>query len=413
MKQGNNFLKRCFGSAKRRFVFGLCLFACCVSGFAQDKGYDFEVYGWINPQYFLNSRHTSGARDGLLSLVPLSPRYSASGEDLNNKFNHNFSAATTRIGARIGLSDVLGARVVGNIEGDFTGQSDANLHLLRLRQANVKMQWDEGFALTAGHGWSVFCVPEMMPQMQELNNGTPFHPFSRLNQIRLDYSPVGVINLVGSLGWQKDYASIGINGGRDYKQQSRAMIPEVNLQLQFRHNGVFAGVTAEMKTLKPREDYDQTLTTYAANAFLRYQTPKLCLKLQAVYGENLNDYCLFGGYYERPTDLTVSSYEYAPTTVSSVWFEAIYDCGKVTPAVFIGYGEHLGQKTDWGNGYGTSMDLENVFRIAPRVDIQLTKDFNLCATVEYTNVKYRDEVCKERLENWRLGLMLLYKFSTK
>ncbi len=387
---------------KRRFILPLLLFAAGVSVFGQEKKYDFEVYGWINPQYFLNSRYTSGARDGLLSLVPLPPRYSATGEDLNNKLNHNFSASTTRIGARIGLTDVLGARVVGNIEGDFTGQSGPNLHLLRLRQANVKMQWDGGFALTAGHGWSVFCVHEMKPQMQELNNGTPFHPFSRLNQLRVDYSPVASINLVGSLGWQKDYASIGVSGGRDYKQQSRAMIPEINVQIQYRQGGVFAGVTAEMKTLKPREDYPTTLTTYAANAFLRYQRQNLCLKLQAVYGDNLNDYCLFGGYYERATDLYATSYEYSPTNVSSLWFEAIYNFGKLCPAVFIGYGEHSGLRDNWGNAYGSSMDLENVFRVAPRVDIHFTKDFMLCATVEYTNVKYRDVVCQERLENWRL-----------
>lgn len=413
MKRRDNFPKGCFGSLKRRFVFGLCLFASGLSAFGQEKRYDFEVYGWINPQYFLNSRYTSGARDGLLSLVPLPPRYSASGEDLNARANHNFSAATTRIGARIGLSDVLGARVVGNIEGDFTGQSDANMHLLRLRQANVKMQWDGGFALTAGHGWSVFCVPEMMPQMQELNNGTPFHPFSRLNQIRVDYSPVSVINLVGSLGWQKDYASIGINGGRDYKQQSRTMIPEVNVQIQFRHNGVFAGVTGEMKTLQPREEYNTRLVTYAANAFLRYQSSNLCLKLQAVYGENLNDYCLFGGYSESFFDIDLNTYHYKPTTLSALWFEAIYNWGKVTPAIFIGYGKHGGKDSAYANHYGSLMDLDNVFRIAPRVDIQLAKDFNLCATIEYTNVKYTDEVCKDRLDNWRLGLMLLYKFNTK
>lgn len=397
--------------SKALFLLFLTLFG--IKGFSQEKNYDFEFYGWINPQYFLNSRHTAGARDGLLSLYPLPPRYSEDGRDLNDKANHNFSAATTRIGTRIYLNNIADWKVVGNIEADFTGQSDAAMHLLRLRQANVKISRNGTFSLTAGHAWSVFCVPEMMPQMQELNNGTPFHPFSRLNQLRLDYSPVSEVNLVGSLGLQKDYASIGINNTRDYKQQSRTLTPEVNLQFQFIKDAIFAGFTGEMKSIRPREEYDDRLTTYAFNAFLNYKTETLNLKLQAVWGENMNDYCLFGGFYSSEPKEFHKGYDYKATAISAVWFEAIFNAGRFTPAIFLGYASHGGKDNNYHHRYGSAMSLENVFRIAPRVDFHLSKDFLLCGTVEYTNVKYEDAVCKDRLANWRLGLSLLYKFSTK
>lgn len=398
---------------KRRLAILVYLLAGVLSAFSQNEKYDFEFYGWINPQYFINSRQTAGARDGLLSLYPLPPRYSATGEDLNDKVNHNFSAATTRIGARIRLFDVMGAQILGNIEGDFTGQSDPNMHLLRLRQANVRVLFSDRLSLMAGHGWSVFCVPEMMPQMQELNNGTPFHPFSRLNQIRLDYSPAQPINLVASLGWQRDYATIGIDGKRDYKQQSRSMIPEINLQFQYRRGGLFAGVTGETKTIQPREDCSNTLTTYAVNGFARYKSDNVSVKVEALWGENLNDYCLFGGYSEREVGVGTGEFEYKPTEMAAVWAEAMYDFPKLTCAVFVGYAEHGGKDSDYAFHHGTAMDLENVLRIAPRVEYHFSKDFTLCSTIEYTSVKYADEVSKSRLDNWRFALMLLYKFSTK
>jgi len=42
--------------SKALFLLFLTLFG--IKGFSQEKNYDFEFYGWINPQYFLNSRET-------------------------------------------------------------------------------------------------------------------------------------------------------------------------------------------------------------------------------------------------------------------------------------------------------------------------------------------------------------------
>ena len=404
-----------FAKMKQRFFLTICLLMCSLGGFAQQKSYDFEFYGWISPQYFVNSRQCAGARDGLLCLYPLAPDFTSSGEDLNDSWNHNFSAATTRFGAKIRLDDVLGAKVVGNIETDFTGQSDANIHLLRLRQANVKMMWEDVFALTAGHGWSVFCVPEMMPQMQDLNNGTPFHPFARLNHIRLDYSPCSLISLVGSLGWQRDYATVGIENKRDYTQQSRTMIPEFNLQLQFHHNGILAGFTGEAKVIQPRKEYSEQLTSFAANAFFNYKTSKLNFKLQALWGENMNDYCLFGGYYEFDQSLETpdNPFSYSSSAISALWCEVVYNWGRFSPAVFVGYASHENKARNYNKAYGSAMALDNIFRIAPRLDYHFTKDFLLSTSVEYTNVKYEDGVCKDRLDNYRLSLTLLYRFNSK
>ncbi|MEE1220802.1 MAG: hypothetical protein U0K59_03090 [Bacteroidales bacterium] len=389
---------------KKKIILGLSLVCLFSNLFSQEKKFGFEFYGWVSPQYFVNSHEIVEARDGQLSLYPKPAIYDENGKDKNQNTNQNFSAAASRFGARIFLSDILGAKVVGNLETDFTGQSDANMHLLRLRQANVKMSWDE-LSLTMGHGWSAFCVPEMMPAMQDLNNGAPFHPFSRLNHIRLDYSPIKILNVVASAGWQRDYASIGLNGTRDYRQQSFASIPELNLQLQVKTNHLFAGVGAEYKELKPNKDINNTLSSFAYTAFLNYKNQALNLKMQAISGGNLNDYCMVGGFYEFDGN-------YTPTTVNSLWCDLSYSLGRITPALFIAGATHdFDRKQE--NLFGSGMGVENLYRIAPRVDFFLNKDLFFTLTLEYTNVKYQDEICKERIGNYRLGVSLLYRFSSK
>lgn len=389
---------------KKKIILGLSLVCLFSNLFSQEKKFGFEFYGWVSPQYFVNSHEIVEARDGQLSLYPKPADYDENGKDRNQNINQNFSAAASRFGARIFLNDILGAKVVGNLETDFTGQSDANMHLLRLRQANVKMSW-ENVSLTMGHGWSAFCVPEMMPAMQDLNNGAPFHPFSRLNHIRLDYSPIKILNVVASAGWQRDYASIGIGGGRDYRQQSFASIPELNLQLQVKTDNLFAGVGAEYKELKPNKNINNTLSSFAYTAFLNYKNQDFNLKLQAISGENLNDYCMVGGFYEFNGN-------YTPTTVNSLWCDLSYSLGRITPALFIAGATHdFDRKQE--NLFGSGMGVENLYRIAPRVDFFLSKDLFFTLTLEYTNVKYEDKVCKERIGNYRLGVSLLYKFSSK
>lgn len=389
---------------KKKIILGLSLVCLFSNLFSQEKKFDFEFYGWVSPQYFINSHEIVEARDGQLSLYPKPAVYDENGKDKNQNTNQNFSAAASRFGARIFLNDILGAKVVGNLETDFTGQSDANMHLLRLRQANVKMSWEK-VSLTMGHGWSAFCVPEMMPAMQDLNNGAPFHPFSRLNHIRLDYSPIKILNIVATAGWQRDYASIGINGGRDYRQQSFASLPELNLQLQVKTNHLFAGVGAEYKELKPNKDINNTLSSFAYTAFLNYKNQDFNLKLQAISGGNLNDYCMIGGFYEFDGN-------YTPTTVNSLWCDLSYSLGRITPALFIAGATHdFDRKQE--NLFGSGMGVENLYRIAPRVDFFLNKDLFFTLTLEYTNVKYQDEICKERIGNYRLGVSLLYRFSSK
>lgn len=388
----------------KKIILGLSLVCLFSNLFSQEKKFGFEFYGWVSPQYFINSHEIVEARDGQLSLYPKPADYDENGKDKNQNTNQNFSAAASRFGARIFLNDILGAKVVGNLETDFTGQSDANMHLLRLRQANVKMSWEK-VSLTMGHGWSAFCVPEMMPAMQDLNNGAPFHPFSRLNHIRVDYSPLKILNIVATAGWQRDYASIGIGGGRDYKQQSFASIPELNLQLQIKTTNLFAGVGAEYKELKPNKDINNTLSSFAYTAFLNYKNKDFNLKLQAISGGNLNDYCMVGGFYQKEEN-------YFPTTINSLWCDVSYSLGRITPALFIAGATHDFDRT-YINTYGSGMSVENLYRIAPRVDFFLNKDLFFTLTLEYTNVKYEDQVCKERIGNYRLGISLLYKFSSK
>ena len=127
--------------------------------------------------------------------------------------------------------------------------------------------------------------------------------------------------------------------------------------------------------------------------------------MQAISGGNLNDYCMVGGFYEFDRN-------YTPTTVNSLWCDLSYSLGRITPALFIAGATHEYDRENTAV-YGSGMSIENLYRIAPRVDFFLNKDLFFTLTLEYTNVKYEDAVCKDRIGNYRLGVSLLYRFSSK
>ena len=117
---------------------------------------------------------------------------------------------------------------MGVIEVDFTGQADGMANYLRLRHAYLQVNWEKS-QLIAGQYWNPMTVPQIMPSNREMHNGAPFHPFSRLYQLRLDYNPFGKFNILSALAFQSDYATIEVDKIKDYNQQVRTFIPNLNL----------------------------------------------------------------------------------------------------------------------------------------------------------------------------------------
>ncbi|MBP1630798.1 MAG: hypothetical protein H6Q15_1691 [Bacteroidetes bacterium] len=393
------------------------------------KDFGFEAYGWVSGQYFYDTRQTGYSREGLLSYYGLPKSLDENGKDINARPTSNFNLSTSRIGMKIYSPDVFGAKIVGQIEGDFTGQSDANIHLFRLRQANITLDWGNT-KLLIGHAWSALFLPEMVPSMQDLHTGGPFHPFSRTNQVRLDQKLCSDLKLVATAGFQRDYSSYGVNSARSPFNQINSNIPEFNLQLHYKKDNLFAGLGGEYKAVRPRTDYtlgtkkyaqDNLVHSFAATAFANYKNDFLDIKLQGLWGQNMNDYMMLGGFVESIFDSINNEFTYTPTQIASCWIDIAYPKGVFRPALFLGYQKNLGYNSYFAveNFYGVGKDIDNIFRIAPRLEIYPNKALSFIAGVEYTAAAYglweantAKVVNSEYVGNFRLSLAFCYKFNT-
>ena len=307
---------------KLKSLIAILLLSVSLTSFSQEeKKYSCDVYGILDMQGFFISRNSYNAIDGLFSLYPLAPTYDAQGKDLNGKSSLNFSSSPSRIGVRLKLGEAMGAKVSGVIEGDLTGQADGIANFFRLRVAHINLNWEKA-QLLVGQYWNPMVLPEMMPSNRDLHNGAPFHPFTRENQVRLDYHPYENFNLVLALGLQRDYATIGVNSVRDYKQQNNTMLPEVNLHFQYKTKTILAGIGGRFLAIQPRENIikegetyslDKKFYSFATTAYFNYKKGKDNLKFQVLLGDNMNDLNLLGGYYESAFDTVNNSYRFCFT----------------------------------------------------------------------------------------------------
>jgi hypothetical protein len=399
----------------------ILLLSVSFKSFSQEeKKYSCDVYGILDMQGFYTSRNTYNAIDGLFSLYPLAPSYDAQGKDLNGKSSLNFSSSPSRIGVRLKLGEAMGAKISGVIEGDLTGQADGIANFFRLRVAHINMNWNKA-QLLVGQYWNPMVLPEMMPSNRDLHNGAPFHPFTRENQVRLDYHPYENFNLVAAIGLQRDYATIGVNSVRDYKQQNNTMLPEVNLHFQYKTKTILAGIGGRFLAIQPRENIvqagetyslDEKIYTFASTAYFNYKKGKDNLKMQALLGDNMNDLNLLGGYYESAFDTVNNSYSYKPTTVFSSWIDYAHSFGKFKPAIIIGYSKNFDvNESSYANAYGLGMTIDNYIRVAPRIEYFFKDNFSLTLALEYSSVKYKDEVYKDRVNGFRTALAFCYLFN--
>ncbi|MBP1645885.1 MAG: hypothetical protein H6Q16_1460 [Bacteroidetes bacterium] len=401
----------------RIIIFSL-LTLITLNSIAQEKsGFTYDIYGFINAQYFFNTRKTYSSVDGLFSLYPLSPNYNAKGEDLNGVNNHYFSVSTTRIGTKFNFGEINGAKFKGLIEADFTGQAGGLANYLRFRHAYLQINWEKA-QLIAGQYWNPMTVPQIMPSNKEMHNGAPFHPFSRIYQVRLDYKVFGNFNILSALSFQRDYATIGVDKIKDYNQQARTFIPITNLHFQYVSDNFFAGIGGEFKAIQPRETYttnnqtlimDEKMYNFSTSIYFKYLTKKHSIKSQAIIGDNLNDLTLIGGYYESAFDTVNNKFTYHPATTFSSWLEYTYKIGNFIPGVLMGYTKNLDINTKgYQNAYGLGMDIDNYIRISPRIDYELKNNFSLSFCVEYQNVKFKD--ISKRVEALKYSLNCTYSF---
>lgn len=374
--------------------------------------------GFVKTDVIYDTRQTEAIREGHFLLYPLNESRDAEGNDVNAAASLNILAIQTRLTGNISGPAAFGAKTSGLIEGAFFGNSNSDINGFRLRHAFLNLKWSKS-SLLIGQFWHPMFVTDVFPGTISFNTGAPFQPFSRNPQLRYTMT-VHSLNLIAAAISQRDFTSNGPGSGSSMYLRNAA-VPNMHLQLQFKSAKAVLGLGGDWKMLKPRlvtEKQFKTSETVSSLSFLGYAKfvmGKWTWKMEGVTGQNLTDHLMLGGYAVESTDAVTGIETYIPTGVQSVWTDISF-AGKISAGCFAGYTVNKGVDGKIkGKTYGRGDNIDNIFRIAPRLVVSCEKT-QLATELEYTTAAYGTPDGKGRVGNTttvanvRLLLAVYYHF---
>lgn len=370
----------------------------------EESKFGVKFSGFVKNDFFWDTRQTVAAREGHFLLWPSPVNLDEDGNDINKQTSFNFLAIQSRLAAKITGPDALGAKTSGLIEADFFAQANANINLLRLRHAFVKLNW-EYTELMAGQYWNPLFVTACFPGTVSFNTGTPLQSFARNPQIRLTHNLHG-INLMAAVLGQRDYSTVGpLGASSEYLRNSG--IPEMQLQVSYGTSNeegmnIIAGAGAAYKTIVPRLSsspidgvtykVDEKVRGFTAIAFSKLTTEPITAKLQVRYGENISDLLGISGFAATElVDATTGELAYAPLKSMTFWAE-VHSNGNPQVGIFGGLTSNNGlSETILATEpvYGRATTIRRLYRISPRIIYNIGK-VRLAAELEYTSAAYGD-----------------------
>lgn len=380
--------------------------------------------GYIKNDFSFDSRQVYAVREGNFLLFPLQEVLDSNGSDINAVPNFNILAIETRVSANFTGPDAFGAKTSGIVEGDFFGQLNANINLLRLRHAYLKLQWQKT-ELLFGQYWHPLFIVSCYPTTVSFNTGTPLQPFSRAPQLRGSYMPLKNLKLSAMLVAQRDYASVGPNGN-DSKYLRDAGFPEIQFQWEFNSSDSkwscgsgfgFKQLVPQLKTYKNYQTKER-VNGLSVNAFLKYKTEAITAKISAYYLENASEFLSVSGYAVKDTlDIDKGIVSYSPLRTYCLWTDIHTNGKRFQIGLFSGYTQNLGTKENVsGPIYITAnANINNLYRISPRC-LFISDKVTFAFETEITKANYGapDEhaipVNCTSVTNYRLLLSAIYKF---
>jgi len=400
-------------------ISALLLFLLMNVLLAQEAGSEFGIKfsGYVKTDVMFDSRQVVAAREGHYLLYPTNLMEDANGDDINANSTLHMLAIQSRLKGDISGPDAFGAKTGGRIEAAFFGTTNNDINGFRLRHAFLTLDWEQS-SLMIGQFWHPMFVTSVFPGTVSFNTGAPFQPFSRNPQIRYTYHTANV-NIIAAAMSQRDFVSTGPNGASTSYLRNAA-IPNMHLQLQLTGEKMLLGVGGDWKALTPRLETTQgykttnTVSGMSVIGFAKFTFPSFLWKLEGVYGQNLTDHLMLGGYgVETVAELTGEE-NYIPTNVFSAWTD-ISTGDKVGLGLFAGVTKNLGASEDLLISWQRGANIDMVYRVSPRVTWDSAKT-RLAAEVEYTAASYGTITSERTVEdaefvaNLRLLLAAYYFF---
>lgn len=285
---------------KRIFLFVFIFQYAIVDLMSQTSSLQYKLYGFVENQFNFNSRKNLEGSDGLVNLFPLPEKPDANGDDLNEVPSAEMLSINSRLGLDLTGIDVMKAQTSLKIESDFAG-TGSTYYLLRIRRAYINMDWEKS-ALLVGQDWHPLSSA-LMPSVFGLNGGAPFNPFNRSPQLNYKYKFSSWKLSLAAL-YQMQYCSDG-PAGKKSSYMKNAMLPDLYVGIENKTEHFLVGLGADLKTIVPRSEatvgnsvykVNESLTSYVGMAYGQYTTGKFTAKAKVVYGQNMTDLLMMGGY---------------------------------------------------------------------------------------------------------------------
>lgn len=375
-----------------------------------------EFHGFVKSDYWYDTRQVVASREELFLFYPKGIQL-VDGKDINDEDYVNFSPVTSRLTGVITGPDAFGAKTSGIIEADFSGVTNADINGFRLRHAYGLLQWEKS-ELLFGQYWHPMFVSEVFPNVISLNTGAPFQPFIRNPQI--SYKRIfNSFKLQLTLLSQRDNANDGPLGYNGVYMRN-ALVPNVHVQLQYKHNDHVFGVAADWKVLRPRLATDSIITTdkisgYSGMVYWKYTQQSFVWRFKSIYGQNLTEHLLLGGYAVHTFDPANGRETYTPTNHLFIWGNLQYG-NKFVFGLFGGYAHNFGTSAEnTGKYYSRGADIAYVYRVAPSVS-WVSNKVQISFEPEYTAAAYGTPDNKgivmnaQEVANLRLLLTFFYFF---
>ncbi|MCX7834235.1 MAG: hypothetical protein N2490_08510 [Ignavibacteria bacterium] len=380
-----------------------CFTQILKSQINDQNAFGIKFTGFVKYDMFYDSRVTQSIREGHFLVFPEREVLNSENKDINAKPSFNFLSLQTRVTGKITGPEFFDAKTSGLIEGEFFGTSETDLNGFRLRHAFVKIDW-ESFSILAGQFWHPMFVTDCSPATISFNTGAPFQPFTRNPQIRFTIK-ANKINIIAAAMSQRDFQSNGPNGFSSIYLRN-SLIPDLHLQFQYKESNYLFGFGGGFKSLVPRTVTTKNLTTdsrinsLSAIAYAKFNFENITFKLEGVWGQNLADMTMIGGYAIKSVDTTTGKEEYTNMNTISSWIEVSYS-KNIEIALFAGYTKNLGaDENTTGVYYTRGGNIDYQFRLSPRFAV-ISGNTKIATEIEITsaNIGVNDNNDKGKVIN--------------
>lgn len=359
------------------------------------KEWDVSVYGFVRTDYIWDTRKSAQVREYNLNLYPLDESLDANGKDINDAGASNFLSVVSRLGVKAKGPDVWGAKVSGNLEGDFFGNTEQTIGLFRLRHAYATLDWTKT-SITMGQTWYPTFIPEVFPGVANFSTGIMFNPFGWASQFKIKQQLSSKISFAFTAYKEREFTTAAATGASQNAASINSAVPSINGVFQYKSKNLLLGAGVEFKSLQPLTvSATNVVTTEKVNSstlfgYAKYSNEKLSVKAYGISGGNLYNMVMVGGFIGSTTN-GVQSYD--PTKTTAFWLDIASNGKSIAPGLFFGTTKNNGADKSgtaaFGRGIGVNgaRVIDNVWRLSGRVDFKQNK-FRISPELELTSATW-------------------------